>query len=179
MPALVHGAACAAPARRRCNARRSVATRASAPHAHPPAAALPRRAALALPPLAAALAALLPPAARADDAAATAPSADAPLFLVRPGPDDPSQRTYGTINAALDAAPAGATVRVAAGYYGERLVITRPVTLEAAPGAEGRSVVEHATELPYEATLQVRAGGMAGVRHHTLVADGRCAARSG
>ena len=97
-------------------------------------------------------------------AAAEAPAEAAPLesavLTVRLGPDDPASRAYGSISAALEAAPAGATVRVEAGYYGERLVVSRPVTLEAAAGAEGRVVVEHQTEAPYEATLQVDAPGV-------------------
>jgi hypothetical protein len=121
--------------------------------------ALPRRAALALAPVAAALALALP-AAAAPAAAAEAAEAAPAVFVVRLGPDDPASRAFGSVSAALEAAPAGATVRVEAGYYGERLVVTRPVTLEAAPGAEGRVVVEHQTEAPYEATLQVDAPGV-------------------
>ncbi len=127
---------------------------------------LPRRAALALAPAAAvalslspALAATTAPAPAAE-ALAPPPSAPEP-FTVRLGPDDPPSRAYGSVAAALDAAPAGATIRVEAGYYGERLVIAKAVTIEAAAGAEGRVVIEHQTELPYEATVQVDAPGVA------------------
>jgi hypothetical protein len=173
MPLLLQGAACArALPARRSRARHAPRAAAAPPPAPPPApsaAPLSRRAALAAPPAlllaAAAAAAALqpPPPARAADAdtppsASASAAAAAPLLvLVRPGPDDPAANTYGTIAAALEAAPAGAVVRVSGAYYGERLLVTRPVTLEAAPGDEGKVVVEHETELPYESTLQARA----------------------
>lgn len=80
------------------------------------------------------------------------------LLFVRPGPDDPAAGVYGSVGAALDAAPAGAVVRVSRGYYPERLLLARPVTVEAdPPGAV--VTVEHSTESPYESTVQASAPG--------------------
>ena len=106
------------------------------------AAVLSRRTALALPPLV---------------LVATAQASPTLLLRVRPGPDEPPL-AYGSIAAALEAAEPGATVQVAAGYYAERLLFTRPVRLESAPGAE--VIVEHETEVPYEATLTVESEGV-------------------
>ena len=88
---------------------------------------------------------------------------DAVLLYVRPGPDDVSGGTYGSIADALAAAPPGATVRVAPGFYNERLIILQAVTLEAeppkagAPAGKSAVTLSHDTEAPYEATLQVEA----------------------
>lgn len=84
--------------------------------------------------------------------------AEETVFSVRPGPDEPEQRIFSSVADALEAAPAGATLRVAAGYYAERLILSRPVTLEAEPGAV--VVIEHTTELPYEASLQIESAGV-------------------
>jgi hypothetical protein len=177
MPLLLQGAACARalPARRSRCARHAAAAAPPRAHAAPPPApaapaapaALSRRAALAAAPalLAAAAAALQapPPALAAPQPLPSAPApepepapAPAPLLFVRPGPDDTAANTYGTIAAALEAAPEGAVVRISGAYYPERLLVTKAVTLEPAPGDEGKVVVEHETELPYESTLQAR-----------------------
>lgn len=44
-----------------------------------------------------------------------------------------SERAFNSISEALEAAGPGARVRVPAGTYRERLVLTRPVTVEAFP----------------------------------------------
>jgi len=92
--------------------------------------------------------------ARAEEPVSTEP----PEFFVRAGPDDEASRCYGSVCAALAAAPPGARVVLDRGYYPERVVVTQAVILQAAPGAE--VILEHTTELPYEATLQVECEGV-------------------
>lgn len=101
-------------------------------------------------------------------AAAAAPDAAAPdavLYYVRPGPDDAAAHTYGSIADAVAAAPPGATVRVAGGFYSERVVVSKPLTLEAETrsgggggnGSDATVTLSHDTEAPYEAALQIDA----------------------
>lgn len=59
---------------------------------------------------------------------AAGPAAAAPQRTIRVTPGE-------SVQGALDAAPAGATVVLAAGTYRENLEITRPVTLRGEPGA--------------------------------------------
>ena len=136
---------------------------------HPRGAALSRRAAVTLS-TAAAVAAVVSrrqlSTARAEPLIDTVPAtavvaADAPaVFYVRPGPDDAASNTFGAVADAVAAAPAGSTVRIApGGYYGERLILTRPIVLEVEP--EGGAVtLTHDTEFPYEATVQVECTGV-------------------
>lgn len=135
---------------------------------HPRGAALSRRAAVTLSTAAAAAAVVSRrqwSTARAEPLAdtvpATAVAADAPaVFYVRPGPDDAASNTFGAVADAVAAAPAGSTVRIApGGYYGERLILTRPIVLEVEPGG-GAVTLTHDTELPYEATVQVECTGV-------------------
>ena len=82
------------------------------------------------------------------------------MFYVRPGPDDAASNTFASVADAVAAATEGASVRLApGGYYGERVIITRPITLEAEPGG-GAVTLTHDTELPYEATVQVECPGV-------------------
>jgi len=74
-------------------------------------------------------------------------------LVVRAGPDDAAQGAYGSISSALADADPGAVVTVTGGYYAERVVVSKPVRLQAATGAA--VVVEHETEAPYESTLQI------------------------
>ena len=68
---------------------------------------------------------------------------------------------YSTIQAAVNAAPAGSTVKVAAGTYNEYVLITKPVLLKGA-GA-GRSIIDAASASPvYGVTIQ-------GVQQQTIV----------
>lgn len=66
--------------------------------------------------------------------------------------------SFGSIADALAAAPPGATVRVAAGYYPERLLFEKAVTSEASAGA--LVTVEHVSDLPYESTLVIECPGV-------------------
>jgi len=59
--------------------------------------------------------------------------------------------TYRSINAALTAAEDGDHIVVEAGTYKERLLISKAVSIEAAPGAQ--PVVEWRTGKPYECTV--------------------------
>ena len=61
-------------------------------------------------------------------------------------------QAYATISEALQNTPSGGTVEVYGGQYRERLVISQPVSIIAAPGAAVEIV--WATSEPYQATIE-------------------------
>ncbi len=84
---------------------------------------------------------------------------------------------YASIQAALDAARPGDTVRVAAGVYHEHLVIDRPVVLLGAPGAvidgDGRGVVLTVTAPATVQGFTIRGSGSKQSREHSgIMVDG-------
>lgn len=70
-------------------------------------------------------------------------------------------QAYATISEALQHTPSGGTVEVYGGRYTERLVITQPVTIRAAPGEAVE--VAWTTGEPYQATLECGPGVEGGV----------------
>ena len=78
-------------------------------------------------------------------------------------------RPFATLAAAVAAASPGAVIEVRGGRYPERIILDRPVTIQAAPGEAVE--INWQSNQPYEATVQCSIDGVVlrrlRIRHHS------------